>query len=262
MSIDESKLYAAMHAYLPPDGIGKDEFITRVIEALDPPAQAEASTLPGEVPETMTIKLNITEQEARDMTRVARWERDSMEALEAATTDDTLPGEVDELATLEAWEHDDQRELSLLYNHRFDDSPQFNRGQMRCAIRHGRRIALAGIATPPTTPAVESGDGMLRELHVAMAEVMELRRSSSSLWEREKAEAAIAVWRKVEAFLSRPAVESESGERGVECAKLAAALAEIAGMGYAGAPDIAMRRIARAALSNFGGSPAINGETT
>lgn len=46
----------------------------------------------------------------------------------------------DEFATVEQWEHDDQRELSLLYNHRADDSLQFNRGQMREAIRHGKRL--------------------------------------------------------------------------------------------------------------------------
>ena len=47
---------------------------------------------------------------------------------------------------IEAWEHDDQRELSLLFNHRADDSLQFNRGQMREAIRHGKRIALEALS--------------------------------------------------------------------------------------------------------------------
>lgn len=47
-------------------------------------------------------------------------------------------GEFDEL---EDHEHEDQRELSLLYRHKFDDSLQFNRGNMRMAIRHGRRLA-------------------------------------------------------------------------------------------------------------------------
>jgi hypothetical protein len=46
----------------------------------------------------------------------------------------------DEFATVEEWEHDDQRELSLLFNHQPHDRPQFNRGQMRTAIRHGKRL--------------------------------------------------------------------------------------------------------------------------
>jgi hypothetical protein len=48
--------------------------------------------------------------------------------------------DADEFATLEPWEHENQRELSSLYNHRHDNSLQFNRGQMREAIQHGRRL--------------------------------------------------------------------------------------------------------------------------
>jgi len=49
----------------------------------------------------------------------------------------------DEFATVEEWEHDDQRELSSLFNHQPHDRPQFNRGQMRTAIRHGKRLAIS-----------------------------------------------------------------------------------------------------------------------
>lgn len=51
------------------------------------------------------------------------------------------------LATIEEFEHEDQRELCRLYNHRPDDSLQFSRGNMREAIRHGRR--LAALASAP-----------------------------------------------------------------------------------------------------------------
>ena len=58
--------------------------------------------------------------------------------------------------TLEEWEHDDQRELSRLYRHRFDDSLQFNRSQMRTAIRHGRRLqALSASPQPEAGEASE-----------------------------------------------------------------------------------------------------------
>lgn len=50
---------------------------------------------------------------------------------------------------------------------------------------------------------VAGEDGLLRELHEAMADVMTLRRQSNHPWEREKAEAAIAVWRRVQAYLGR-----------------------------------------------------------
>lgn len=43
---------------------------------------------------------------------------------------------------------------------------------------------------------------LLQELHEAMADVMELRRLSSSPEQRAKAERAIAVWRKVKRFLA------------------------------------------------------------
>ena len=55
------------------------------------------------------------------------------------------------LATIEEFEHEDQRELCRLYNHRPDDSLQFSRSNMREAIRHGRR--LAALASAP------AGDG-------------------------------------------------------------------------------------------------------
>ena len=45
---------------------------------------------------------------------------------------------------------------------------------------------------------------LLREQHEAMADVMMLRRPSSGPAQREKAEAAIGVWRKVDAYLSHP----------------------------------------------------------
>lgn len=49
---------------------------------------------------------------------------------------------------------------------------------------------------------------LLHELHAAMADVMELRRPSATQAQREKAERAIRVWRKVEAFLEeKPNVE-------------------------------------------------------
>lgn len=51
--------------------------------------------------------------------------------------------DADEFETVEEWEHDDQRELSLLYNHAAHDRPQFNRIQMRQAIRHGKALMLA-----------------------------------------------------------------------------------------------------------------------
>lgn len=47
----------------------------------------------------------------------------------------------DEFETVEEFERGDQRELSMLYSHKAHDRPQFNRGQMREAIRHGRRLA-------------------------------------------------------------------------------------------------------------------------
>jgi len=66
-------------------------------------------------------------------------------ALAATPTSPTLSEDADEFETVEAWEHDDQRELSLLYNHAAHDRPQFNRIQMRQAIRHGRALALAQV---------------------------------------------------------------------------------------------------------------------
>ncbi len=62
--------------------------------------------------------------------------------------------DADEFETVEAWEHDDQRELSLLYNHKAHDGPQFNRGQMRLAIRHGKALA----AVPSHAPNGNAGE--------------------------------------------------------------------------------------------------------
>lgn len=82
---------------------------------------------------------------ARIQTRAALESLDAEAASGAGEREDAQ----DEFATVEDWEHDDQRELSLLYNHRADDSLQFNRGQMREAIRHGKRLASLPPATDP-----------------------------------------------------------------------------------------------------------------
>lgn len=77
--------------------------------------------------------------------------------------------DTDEFETVEAWEHDDQRELSLLYNHKAHDRPQFNRGQMRLAIRHGR-----GLAAAAPKVASEAGAG-LREVAERLLKAMTTR---------------------------------------------------------------------------------------
>jgi len=69
---------------------------------------------------------------------------------------------------IEAWEQDDQRELDLLYNHRADDSLQFNRGQMRAAIRHGKRIAA-------TRPAPKADSALVGELERTLTDFMASR---------------------------------------------------------------------------------------
>jgi hypothetical protein len=65
------------------------------------------------------------------------------------------PVDADEFETVEAWEHDDQRQLSLLYNHAAHDRPQFNRIQMRQAIRHGKSLAASPEPVPATNQAGE-----------------------------------------------------------------------------------------------------------
>lgn len=52
--------------------------------------------------------------------------------------------------------------------------------------------------------AVAALEGALRELHEAMADVMMLRRISTTPEQREIADGAIAVWRKTEAALKGP----------------------------------------------------------
>jgi hypothetical protein len=51
---------------------------------------------------------------------------------------------------------------------------------------------------------------LLKEQHEAMADVMELRRLSSTPEQREKANRAIAVWHKIEKFLK--------SQRSISCA--------------------------------------------
>ena len=64
-----------------------------------------------------------------------------------------------------------------------------------------------------STPAASDAEAMLRELHVAMAGVMELRRLSSTAWEQTKAHAAITAWRKAETFLATlPLPKAGEGE--------------------------------------------------
>lgn len=84
--------------------------------------------------------------------------------------------DADEFETVEAWEHADQLQLSLLYNHGAHDRPQFNRGQMRVAIRHGKR--LAALAQPERDAEVvreDVADAVHAALWKADAEVLRLR---------------------------------------------------------------------------------------
>ena len=59
----------------------------------------------------------------------------------AALTPPAAEGEVTD--GIEAFQHDDARELGLLYNHYHDDRVQFTRHNMLVAIAHGRRLAHA-----------------------------------------------------------------------------------------------------------------------
>ena len=61
--------------------------------------------------------------------------------------------------------------------------------------------AILAALHPPASNASGAG-ALLREQHEAMADVMELRRLSSNSEQRAKAERAIAVWRRVEAYLA------------------------------------------------------------
>jgi hypothetical protein len=63
--------------------------------------------------------------------------------------------DADEFATVAECEHDEQRELSRLYNHKAHDGPQFNRIQMRVAIRHGKRLAAPAVDAVPAGEVVE-----------------------------------------------------------------------------------------------------------
>lgn len=73
----------------------------------------------------------------------------AIDAILAFAALDSRAGDADEFATVEEWEHDDQRELSRLYIHKAHDGPQFNRGQMRAAIRHGKRLAAPAVDAVP-----------------------------------------------------------------------------------------------------------------
>lgn len=73
----------------------------------------------------------------------------AIDAILAFAALDSRAGDADEFATVEEWEHDDQRELSRLYIHKAHDGPQFNRGQMRVAIRHGKRLAAPAVDAVP-----------------------------------------------------------------------------------------------------------------
>lgn len=61
--------------------------------------------------------------------------------------------------------------------------------------------------------AHEQTQRLLKELHGAMADVMVFRRPSATQAQREKAEAAISLWRKVEAFLASSSDKLETDRR-------------------------------------------------
>ena len=79
----------------------------------------------------------------------------------AALTPPAAEGEVTD--GIEAFQHDDARELGLLYNHYHDDRVQFTRHNMLVAIAHGRRLAHAA----PKVAGVEEAARALYEHWIA-----------------------------------------------------------------------------------------------
>lgn len=61
-------------------------------------------------------------------------------------------------------------------------------------------LAMLAFACSP----IDRAFALLREQHEAMADVMMLRRPSSNFRQRELADKAIVVWRRVQAFLATP----------------------------------------------------------